>query len=424
MEIKYWLNQATNYQIFVRNYSNEGTFKKVTEDLNRIKDLGADIIQLTPIHPIGIKGRKGTFGSPYAVKDYYAISEDLGTLEELKQLFDSAHKLNMKVILDMVFNHTAIDSIVYKTHPEYFFYINNKPANKLGDWADVIDLRMDLKEVQDYFIDVLNYWLKQGADGFRFDVASLIPISFFKRAREKLGEKPIFFAESIHKEFTEYVLTTNYYVTLDKDLYPTFDTSYNYNTYTALFDFLEGKSSTIIPYIKQLQEQEKTFPKYYNKSTTLENHDRERIANICKNDLTLKNIVAFSFINKGMAFVYAGEEYKLTHLPELFEKDVVSFQLKDKEYYDYIKKLIYLKKQPAFLKYIDFKYNNGDDTTIDLSFLDVDSKQLHGLFNLSGKDHLYTIKNGKYLDLISNEIIEIKTNEIKLTMPVLLKSLD
>ena len=423
METKYYLNQTTNYQIFVRNHSKEGTFKEVTKDLPRIKELGVDMIQLLPIHPIGKKDRKGTYGSPYSVKDYYKISDDLGTLEDFKELVKETHKLGMKIILDMVFNHTAKDSVVFDEHPEFYYYHDNKPANKLGDWSDVIDLRMDLIPVQDYFINVLAYWLNLGVDGFRFDVASLIPMSFFKRAREKLGEKPIFFAESIHKEFTDYILTTNFYVTLDKDLYPTFDSSYNYNTYTALFDFLNGKTNSIKKYVSQLLEQEKTFPKTYNKSTTLENHDQKRIAEVCKNELALKNIVAFSFINKGMAFVYEGEEYKLTHQPELFEKDVIEFKLTDESYYQYIKDLIALKKHPAFLHYDNFLYHDGDDSTIEISFDDVDKKPLHGLFNLSGGNHKYHFENGTYYDLISKTNIVVTNNLIELKEPLLLKKI-
>ena len=59
------------YQVFVRNYSQEGTFKALTRDLQRIKDLGSDILYLMPIHPIGELNRKGIMGSPYAIKDYY-----------------------------------------------------------------------------------------------------------------------------------------------------------------------------------------------------------------------------------------------------------------------------------------------------------------------------------------------------------------
>ena len=82
------LLQSTYYQIFVRNYSQEGTFDAVTKDLERIKALGPNILYLMPIFPIGVKERKGTWGSPYAIKDYFAISEDLGDFASLHRLVE------------------------------------------------------------------------------------------------------------------------------------------------------------------------------------------------------------------------------------------------------------------------------------------------------------------------------------------------
>ena len=111
MKDKESLSRAVIYQVFVRNHSERGTLQAVREDLPRLQGLGVDIIQLLPVHPIGIKGRKGTMGSPYAIRDYRAISPDLGTLDDLKALFDEAHRLGMKVIMDMVFNHTARDAV-------------------------------------------------------------------------------------------------------------------------------------------------------------------------------------------------------------------------------------------------------------------------------------------------------------------------
>ena len=72
-----------------------------------------------PIHEIGIKNRKGSWGSPYAIKDYYSISEDLGTKEDFLSLINATHKMGMKIIMDMVFNHTSPDSIVLEQHQEY-----------------------------------------------------------------------------------------------------------------------------------------------------------------------------------------------------------------------------------------------------------------------------------------------------------------
>ena len=191
------------YQIFPRNYSKEGTFKQITKDLERIRDLGVNIIYLMPIHEIGVKNRKGTYGSPYAIKDYYSISKDLGRLTDFKKLVKETHRFGMKIILDMVFNHTAPDNVLLKNHEDYYYHKNGKLGNRVGDWSDIVDLDTYKKETQDYLLDVLKYWVSLGVDGFRFDVASMIPLSFFKRAREELKDT-IFIGESIDFNFHDY----------------------------------------------------------------------------------------------------------------------------------------------------------------------------------------------------------------------------
>ena len=99
------------YQVYVRNYSEEGTFKSLEDDLERIKELGVDYIYILPIHPIGKKNRKGSLGSPYSIKDYYGINPELGTLDDFKSLIHRVHELDMKLMMDIVFNHTSYDSV-------------------------------------------------------------------------------------------------------------------------------------------------------------------------------------------------------------------------------------------------------------------------------------------------------------------------
>ena len=93
MERKKHLKHATIYQVYVRNHTKEGTFKALEKDLNRISALDVDILYLLPIHPLGQKSRKGSLGSPYAIKDYYAINEELGSLDDFKELINASHKL-------------------------------------------------------------------------------------------------------------------------------------------------------------------------------------------------------------------------------------------------------------------------------------------------------------------------------------------
>ena len=174
------------YSVFVRNYSKEGTFRQLQNDLDRIKALGTDIIWLLPIHPVGKVARKGTMGSPYAIKDYRAVDPALGTIENLKELVQEIHARNMRCIIDVVYNHTSPDSWLAEHHPEWFYH---KPdgsfGNKVGEWPDIIDLDYSNPALWDYQIQTLKMWAEI-VDGFRCDVAPLIPLEFWLRARREV----------------------------------------------------------------------------------------------------------------------------------------------------------------------------------------------------------------------------------------------
>ena len=333
------------YQIFVRNFSKEGTFKKVEEDLPRLKDFGVTIVYLMPIHEIGVKNRKGTIGSPYSIKDYFSISKDLGNEKDLISLINKTHELGMKIIVDMVFNHTSRDNPLMVTHPEYYYHPNNditKFGNKVGDWSDVCDLETSREDTQEYLLSVLKYWANIGFDGFRFDVASIISFDFFKKARKLLGNELIFFAESIDYDFVKYAREIGFTVTNDKDLYPTFNMLYNYNWYRPFERYLKGQEPTMEKTLNAIKED--NLPEGFYRANALENHDTERIASYLKDEEAIKKITDFVFNLKGHIFIYAGEEYLEDHRPDLFEKDPINWKKyetkKSQQYYQYLKKKI------------------------------------------------------------------------------------
>ena len=135
------LRNLVIYQIYVRNFSANGNFKAVIDDLDRIKALGVDIIYLLPIHPIGEKNRKGELGSPYSIKDYNIVSDELGGLNGFIELIEAVHAKKMKIMMDIVFNHTSRDSRLLQEHPEWFHRNSlGEIANRVGDWWDIVDL--------------------------------------------------------------------------------------------------------------------------------------------------------------------------------------------------------------------------------------------------------------------------------------------
>ncbi len=182
-----WVHQAVIYEIFPRQFSTTGDFNGIAAQLDRLQQLGVDILWLMPIHPVGKLKSKGTFGSPYAVRDYYAIDPKLGTAADLRRLVGEAHRRGMKLIIDIVANHTAWDSVMMKT-PD--FYVHDAAGHIIPpnpDWTDVARLNYDNPRLRRYMIDMLKHCVREfDLDGFRCDAAGMVPTDFWEQARSEL----------------------------------------------------------------------------------------------------------------------------------------------------------------------------------------------------------------------------------------------
>ncbi|MCD4773712.1 MAG: alpha-amylase, partial [Bacteroidales bacterium] len=189
-----WSKDAVIYEVNVRQFTPEGTFDAFEEHLPRLKEMGIDILWLMPIHPIGEKNRKGGLGSYYSVKDYKAVNPEFGNMNDFVKLVDKAHELGMYVILDWVANHTAWDNKMIKEHPEW--YTKDSLGNFVSpfDWSDVVDLNFENEDLQDYMIGALKFWIEEAnIDGYRCDVAGMVPVEFWDKARAELDKiKPVF----------------------------------------------------------------------------------------------------------------------------------------------------------------------------------------------------------------------------------------
>ncbi len=343
------LNLRTNiiYEVHVRNYSQAGTFTALTADLDRIKALGVDTLWLMPIHPIGRALRKGNYGSPYAILDYRDISSDLGDLKSFQKLVAKTHSLGMKLILDVVFNHAAIDSVLQELNPHFF--LKNRQGEltrKVTDWTDVYDLDYTAPQLWNYLIETLRYWQQQGVDGFRCDVASLVPVAFWEKARQELArERPmIWLAESLEKSFIKSLRQRGIQVAADPELYPAFDITYDYDGFEYLKGYLAGKNSLQM-YLNQLYIQETLYPEGALKLRFLENHDNLRAAELFGTSSSLKNWTAFYLFLPGPSLVYMGQEYGFSHYPDFFEKDVVPWNEGDREFQNYFTRVVALAKE-------------------------------------------------------------------------------
>jgi cyclomaltodextrinase len=189
-----WLRDGVIYEIFPRDFSPAGNLKGVTAKLDQLHQLGVTILWIMPIQPIGEKFRKGEYGSPYSIKDYYAVNPDYGTLEDFKQLVAQAHQRGMKVIMDWVADHTAWDSVMME-HPEFYKQdAAGKILPPIPDWTDVAGLNYANPQLRDYMIAMMTHWVREcDIDGCRCDVASMVPTDFWLKARAAIAQiKPDF----------------------------------------------------------------------------------------------------------------------------------------------------------------------------------------------------------------------------------------
>ena len=217
------LSKATIYEIFPRNHSAEGTFDAIIKDLDRIAALGVDFIWLMPFYPVGELNRKGSLGSPYAIRDYRSIDPNIGTLESFRNLANEIHRRNMRLMIDIVYNHTAPDSVLRADHPEWFLKDTMGGfTTKEPDWTDVIDLKYRGKEMKNYQLETLEFWSKNGVDGFRCDVAPMVPLKFWKAARKRIRKKTknfVWLAESVHKSYVKTIRDRGYKCHADPELH-------------------------------------------------------------------------------------------------------------------------------------------------------------------------------------------------------------
>ncbi|MGO8929026.1 MAG: alpha-amylase family glycosyl hydrolase [Limisphaerales bacterium] len=316
-----WVREGVVYEIFPRNFSAAGNFNGITARLDELKDLGVTILWLMPIHPQGEKMRKGTLGSPYAVRDYYAINPDYGTEADLKRLVSEAHQRGLKVIIDIVANHTAWDSVLMQ-HPE--FYKQDASGNiipPVKEWTDVAGLNYANPQLREYMVAMLKHWVDPAGfnlDGFRCDVAADVPTSFWEEARAELTKvKPdiMMLAEASKPE-----LLTN-----------AFDLDYSWPLHSTLNDVLL-RGAPASEFKRSWEESQKQFPKGSLHLRFSDNHDEARaIARFSIKGALAASALMFSL--DGVPLLYNGMEVgdaTESGDPALFEKLPVFWHPKER----------------------------------------------------------------------------------------------
>ena len=307
-----WSRNATIYEVNVRQYTPEGTFKAFQQHLPRLKKMGVDILWLMPINPIGEKNRKGKLGSYYAVKDYLAVNPEYGNISDLKDLVSKAHELGMYVIVDWVANHTSWDNALVTQHPDWYKKDSTgKIIPPVADWTDVAGLDYTNQDLRKYMTDALCYWVKEAnIDGYRCDVAGMVPVNFWNEAVPQVKAiKPVFMlAEWETPEMHD----------------SAFDATYSWDLYKLANDIAAGKKTADKIDSNNAAETKKYSPDAYRMRFT-SNHDENSWNGTEYERLgpAAQTFAVFCFTFPGFPLIYTGQESEMKRRLRFFDKDTV-----------------------------------------------------------------------------------------------------
>lgn len=404
-----WTKNATIYEVNLRQYTPEGTFKSFESHLGRLKNMGVDILWIMPVHPIGILGRKGRMGSPYAVQDYYSINPEFGDMQAFKHLVDTIHALGMYVIIDWVANHSARDNNLVTEHPDWYIKSreNNFVSTPWRDYDDIIDFDYSKPGIREYMTSVMKYWVNEtNIDGFRCDVASFVPIEFWENIRAELNQiKPVFMlAEAA-----------------DRDLHKhAFDMTYAWTLWDALHNVTKGHSSIEPLTGGYIAEHVSLWPKNAYRMNFVDNHDKNAWEGTSYTNFGkgLHAAIVLSATLDGMPMMYSGQEAGLNRALPFFEKDLIEW--KEDTVGKIYTRLFHLKHKNQAL----WNGKWGGDM---LRITNDKMKQVISFVREKNKDKVITIVNlsndhaeanlqtqfdkGNYTDLFSEKIYTLNGND-------------
>lgn len=414
------LRNKVIYSVYVRNHTKEGTFKSIIPDLDRIKSLGTDIVWFMPIHPIGVKAKKGSLGCPYSISDYRTTNPEYGTVDDFKELVDEIHKRDMKCMIDVVYNHTSADSVLTKEHPEWFYHDESgEIAARIADWSDVRDLNYGCPGIWDYQCETLKMWAEL-VDGFRCDVASIVPIEFWQRARDEVAAiKPdfVWLAESVDPGFIVFLRSMGWNANSDCELYKAFDITYDYDIRSAFSDYAEGRIP-LSRYVYELNRQEWMYPANYVKLRYLENHDTPRAAHTFPDKNVLINRTAFMYFQKGTTLIYGGQEFADSNAPSLFEKDVVNRDTGE-DLTLLMKNLTRIKSLPIVASG-NYKLADAGNDIVYGEYKE-GSEKLVGIFSMkgSGAQVSVDVPDGEYANFVDDSKVTVKNGTVICDRPII-----
>ena len=377
-----WSTRSNVYEVNIRQYTTEGTFKAFEASLPRLKQMGVEILWIMPVTPISKVDRKGTLGSYYAVADYKAVNPEFGTMDDFKELVQKAHADSFKVIIDWVANHTGADNPWLTRHPGFYNHDSTGKVIYAFDWSDTRDLNYDNKELRDSMIDAMKYWLREtDIDGFRCDVANEVPADFWKDCISQLkAMKNIFMLAEGDKP----------------ELHTAgFDATYAWPMFQQMKKIAAG-ATTALAIDTILMRQDSVFPSDASFLYFTSNHD-ENSWN--KSDFgTFPGLKHNAFavltqtIQHSLPLIYGGQEEPVLRAIPFFEKDRMEFG-KYARVPLYRTLLSLRKRNPALAIDAGFKkISVGNDKALYAYLREKDGHKIAVILNLSGMPQTVTIK--------------------------------
>ena len=333
-----WKHSTNIYEVNLRQYTEEGSFKAFEKEMPRLKNMGVKTLWLMPITPIAQLNKKGSLGSPYAAVDYTSINPEFGTMDDFKHMVNEAHRLGFKVIIDWVANHTGWDHVWTKIHPEFYLRDSDGSFHKASGMDDIIELDYKNQEMRKAMIDAMKFWVKEtNIDGFRCDLASWVEVDFWIEARPEVEKlKPLFWLGEFDEiESPEYGKV--------------FDASYSWKWMHQSADYY--KENKPISELINLLKQYSAIGDSSMRAWFTTNHD-ENSWNGTEfekyGDIT-KPMAVFSATWNGIPLLYSGQEFPNLKRLEFFEKDVIAWNGKY-EMADFYKTLLNLKSSNPALR--------------------------------------------------------------------------
>jgi cyclomaltodextrinase len=295
-----WATDAFIYEIYVRSFggnTDDDPFAAIHDRLDYIESLGVDVIWLTPI----LENDHAPHG--YNITDFFSVASDLGTREEYEQLVEAAHDRGMRVLFDVVCNHSA------RTHPffedavgtpdseyrDWYEWRTETEPETYFDWEHIANFNFGNLEVRRHLLDAFDEWMGL-VDGFRCDMAWAVPNSFWRELHDRCKERD--------DEFLLLDETIPYVPDFQAGL---FDVHFDSTTYFTLRQIGRGQDADTL--LSAVDDRVETgFPDHAGFMLYSENHDEDRYVAECGRDAAEAALGAV-FTLPGAPMVYAGQEF-------------------------------------------------------------------------------------------------------------------